>query len=128
MFKFPSVLISHYREVHNAFPQIFQNHTKFICNQCPNIYLTEKSLKTHINWAHVKTKKRYIQPRVSCKFCAKTYASKERLKDHIVIEHENSAQFPCETCQRRLPSAKKLKVERYFNSKIFNLTFQPQSF
>ena len=93
-----------------------------MCNQCPNIYLTEKSLRTHIKWAHEKIRKKYNHPRVTCKYCAKTYASKERLKEHIVIEHEKSAQFQCETCQRRLPTAKKLKVWGYFNhmcTKIF---------
>merc|ERR1712203_468547 len=50
-----------------------------------------------------------VPVRQVCKWCGKTYSVKERLKDHIIMEHEESTQYQCEVCHRKQPSAIKLR-------------------
>ena len=109
-FRNPTMLIKHYRDDHGSFPPIFENKPKFICSHCSNIYISEKSLKAHAFTAHSKKPKR-TGPKilVQCSFCEKTYGTKQRLRDHVIMEHENSAKYECGVCHRKLPTAGKLK-------------------
>ena len=50
-----------------------------------------------------------------CPHCEKTYGTKQRLNDHIVLEHENSAKFECDICHRKHPTISKLKAGDYTN-------------
>ena len=108
-YKSPNMLIQHYRNIHYCFPPIFEDKVKFICKQCPNIYITQMDLKQHEYYHKDKKLGKNVVSRVACQYCGKTFSGKEKLKDHIIVIHEDSCQFQCEICSKKMPSAGKLK-------------------
>ena len=118
-FRNPSSLIRHYRDEHSAFPPIFENKPKFICSHCSNIYISEKSLKAHI-LSHSVNHSRKINnlkaQSAQCGYCEKTYSTKQRLNEHIILQHENSARFECDICHRKHATEANLRghLENYY--------------
>ena len=102
------LFIRHYRDVHNAFPPMYEHLPKFYCSQCPNICISKSQLTKHEYFAHSK-KRIQTQPRQQCAICGKDFAAAKNLKNHMIMIHGDSTQFKCEICDKRMPSGGKLK-------------------
>ena len=107
-FKHSSNLIRHYRDVHSAFPPIYANMKKYVCSQCPNVYLEKLSLAAHTRQYH-SNKPAKMNKRWPCDRCNKTFASDAGKQKHFIVEHGDGGQFPCDICSRKMPSKGCLK-------------------
>ena len=107
-FKHSSNLIRHYRDVHSAFPPIYANMKKYVCSQCPNVYLEKMSLSAHTRQYH-SNKPAKINKRWPCDRCDKTFASDAGKQKHFIVEHGDGGQFTCDICSRKMPSKGCLK-------------------
>ena len=74
--------IQHYQTMHGDFPPEFEDREKFMCDQCPAIFLTKQKWTSH-KWS-VHLKKRKPVQRVQCPQCTKTYKNHSYLKEHIL--------------------------------------------
>ena len=45
-----------------------------------------------------------------CPYCEKQFVTNVALTNHIILKHENSAQFQCDICHGKYPSENKLRV------------------
>ena len=68
--------------MHGDFPPEFEDREKFMCDQCPAIFLTKQKWTSH-KWS-VHLKKRKPVQRVQCPQCTKTYKNHSYLKEHIL--------------------------------------------
>ena len=113
-FESPTIFIRHYREIHNGYPPMYEHLPKYLCSHCPRICISEHQLKKHQSYSHSNKLKQPTKPkpRQHCAICKKEVSSVRALKNHMIMMHENgenSAQFQCETCNKRMPTATKLK-------------------
>ena len=74
--------IQHYQTMHGDFPPEFSEREKFMCDQCPAIFLTKQKWTSH-KWS-VHLKKRKPVQRVQCPQCSKTYKNHSYLKEHVL--------------------------------------------
>ena len=44
--------MQHYRAIHGGLPPACQGKPQFMCDQCPNVYISQLSLKMHIKTSH----------------------------------------------------------------------------
>ena len=61
---------------------------------------------------HSNAPRRYIksQYQAQCPYCEKQFVTNVALTNHIILKHENSAQFQCDICHGKYPSENKLRV------------------
>jgi len=110
LFKSPTIFIKHYREIHNGYPPMYEHLPKYFCSQCPTICISEHQLKKHQRFSHSN---KVIQPtkpkpRHHCTICVKDFSQIKALQNHMIMMHENSAQFQCEICNKRMSTARRL--------------------
>lgn len=94
--------------MHGDFPPEFEDREKFMCDQCPAIFLTKQKWTSH-KWS-VHLKKRKPVQRVQCPQCTKTYKNHSYLKEHILKEHEKVTPFQCTHCHRQYGTKVALKT------------------
>ena len=72
-------------------------------------------LRSHVYRIHpsiIKPKSKNVLKqslKSNCPHCDKTYSLMERLREHIILQHSDSAQFKCDTCQRKFASGPRLR-------------------
>ena len=72
-------------------------------------------LQTHVSRKHpsiIKPNSKNVKKQNSksiCPHCDKAYSLAARLREHIILQHSDSAQFKCETCQRKFASGPRLR-------------------
>ena len=100
------MLMKHYLQNHGTVPPLLENMKKYFCSNCPNVYTTKESFKSHVKHMHSNKPKKYERSKIrfQCPYCEKTYCGSKPLQDHIVLKHEKSPKFQCEICQGRYPS------------------------
>jgi hypothetical protein len=120
----------HYDMHHCGRPIIKENHEKFKCLNCNDVFLFEDELNRHRNLEHgIKTNKNYCpQCKMSyveihkcqkakdgfpCEHCNKTYSSRQHLIGHIKTEHEKQLDFECSTCGKKVGTKSKLQNHVY---------------
>ena len=81
---------------------------KYVCSQCPNVYLEKLSLAAHTRQYH-SNKPAKINKRWPCDRCNKTFASDAGKQKHFIVEHGDGGQFTCDICSRKMPSKGCLK-------------------
>ena len=105
-FRTARMLMKHYLQNHGTVPPLLENMKKYFCSNCPNVYTTKESFKSHVKHMHSNKPKKYERSKIrfQCPYCEKTYCGSKPLQDHIVLKHEKSPKFQCEICQGRYPS------------------------
>ncbi len=109
-------LLIHFRLVHKDIPPEYKDQPQFICDQCPDIFLSEAHLKGHISRKH--TKSNYLATRrrqydlKKCPHCEKTFKSHNPLKEHILVKHENNTPHQCDLCPRKFGLNHSLRVHK----------------
>ena len=90
---------------------MYEHLPKFYCSQCPTICISEDQLKKHRSYSHSNKPKQTWKPkqRQNCAICGKDFSTSKALKNHIIIMHENSAQFQCEICNRKCADGGRLR-------------------
>ena len=81
---------------------------KYVCSQCPNVYLEKMSLSAHTRQYH-SNKPAKMNKRWPCDRCDKTFASDAGKQKHFIVEHGGGGQFTCDICSRKMPSKGCLK-------------------
>ena len=118
-------LLIHFRHVHKDIPPEYKDLPQFICDQCPDIFLSEAHLKGHISRKHskkgiVKTSappKKYV--RKQCPHCEKTFGGYNPLQEHILVKHENNTPHQCDQCPRKFGLSHTLRVHKqYVHTKV----------
>ena len=69
---------------------------QYACSMCPGLFISDKTLKTHIKKVHDDEDDLY------CKYCDKTYSSQKNYQFHVYNVHASQnpliAKFGCELC------------------------------
>mgnify|MGYP002052408788 CR=1 FL=1 len=103
-----SKLLLHYKRSHGCLPPGHEPGS-FMCDQCPNVYISQLSLKMHLKTAHSgKIYKTTTKKHRKCPHCVKTFTTLTSYKEHLKVKHENSATFNCPECPRSFGTSKKL--------------------
>ena len=101
--------IQHYQSIHGGLPPEYVDKEKFMCDECPSVFMQKHRLKTHKDNVHSnkpdRTKKDF-----QCKFCDKKFLRGFSLKEHILREHEKSTPFQCNQCTRSFGTRSRLKT------------------
>ena len=84
-------LMNHVKKVHN---KTVQSSKDLPCTWCSKTFVSDESLKRHMNEKCGKRPKSY-----SCKLCDETFVSYYRLMKHKIV-HTNQQQFPCQYCEK----------------------------
>ena len=103
--------LQHFRAIHGGLPN--QTKAEFMCDQCPNVYISQLSLKKHINTAH--SGKVYPTPSPKnrkCPFCEKVFTTLTSYKEHLKVKHENSTPYKCSQCHRSYGTKARLKTHQ----------------
>ena len=117
-------LLIHFRHVHKDIPPEYKDQPQFICDQCPDIFLSEAHLKGHISRKHtVKLPNEHPPPtkhvRKQCPHCEKTFGGYNALREHILVKHENNTPHQCEQCPRKFGLSHTLRVHvKYVHTKV----------
>jgi hypothetical protein len=108
---------------HGSKPILDENHEKFKCSHCRDIFLFEHEFDRHKNLAHgIKTDKNYCarckesyvethkcqKEGQHCDQCGKSFSSKTNLDGHIKVEHDKILDFECTVCGKKVGSNAKL--------------------
>ena len=93
--------VAHFRSKHGGEPQQYAyNEGEFICDQCPNGYMTKQGLSKHIQSDHLGIKEVRKFTLKKCKDCNKAFKNLASLKEHILSKHENITPYQCGQCHR----------------------------
>ena len=101
-------LIQHYRDVHDSLPNQYKNKKLFMCDQCPNVYLSRGSMGKHKKKVH--SEKPFKKEIRQCPHCEKQFKALACLKEHVAVKHEGSTPFKCDQCQRSFGTQDYLKT------------------
>jgi uncharacterized C2H2 Zn-finger protein len=92
-------LVNHYRVSHKKLPPGYEDQELFICDQCSNIFVTEESLRKHVENKHNNPSKR------KCPDCGKEFSGQLYLSQHYKLIHggilpsmEDREKFMCDQC------------------------------
>ena len=96
----PGYLVQHYRSKHGTFPNKYKDRKLYMCDRCPNIYLTQNCLNVHVECSHTETKakKKKIDRVYPCKHCGKEFATYSNCAEHVRKMHDNITPFQCPKC------------------------------
>ena len=83
--------IQHHQAVHGGIPPEYIDKEQFMCDQCPNVFMSKQRLTTH-KWS-VHLNKRKPSQGVQCQHCGKRYKGGQNLKEHVKKDHEKSTPF-----------------------------------
>ena len=113
----------HYNLKHSGKPIVYENHEKFVCSNCKDVFLFEDEFNCHKNLRHgIKTERNYC-PKCKmsyveihkcqkgghlCDKCEKIFSSRQHLIGHIKTEHDKQFDFECSTCGKKVGSNTKL--------------------
>ena len=94
------ILVTCYRTKHGTFPTKYKDRKLFMCDRCPNIYLTQNCLDVHVNCSHTdpKDKKKAPSRVYPCKHCGKEFKTYSNCAEHMRKVHENVTPFQCDHC------------------------------
>ena len=106
------VLTNHKLKYHQI-----QIDKKFPCTLCGTRYMTQSSLKAHLEAQHNQTKK------YKCEYCEKEFLRKDKLQFHSAI-HTGIKSFVCEICGKSFSRKSKLNDHhrRHFGEKKYLCT------
>ena len=127
-FRTARMLMKHYLQNHGTVPPLLENMKKYFCSNCPNVYTTKESFKSHVKHMHSNKPKKYERSKIrfQCPYCEKTYCGSKPLQDHIVLKHEKSPKFQCEICQGNLLRDIDNKTVRREEFQFVSICFLPR--
>merc|ERR1712228_118364 len=96
---------------HGGLPPEYNDMEKFICDECPTVFLEKHRLKSHKRHKH-SNKPEIVRKEIQCKFCDKKYTGQQNLKEHILRDHEKCTPFQCDQCTRSFGTRIKMKSHK----------------
>ena len=113
-FRAVSFYIAHHREVHGSLPPEHIGKELFVCDQCPFVTLTKRSLRYHLIIVHkdgnYKAQKKPTPKQ--CSYCEKVFKNPGNLKEHILTKNENRRDHHCDECERSFGTPAFLKTHK----------------
>ena len=85
---------------HGGLPPEYMDKEKFMCEECPAIFLEKRKLCSHkMNFhGHGKPQNRNKK---KCPFCDKQYNHSTPLREHVLKVHDKNTPFHCSKCPRK---------------------------
>ena len=111
--------LAHYRKVHKDIPPEFQDKKLFLCDQCPQVFVSEKGLNLHVRSTHIGKDSEVLSaskvPKVDrmkkCPECPKMFRDKgiSHMREHVMVVHRKKTPFKCDHCPREFGTHVRLK-------------------
>ena len=117
-FTSPNFYITHHQATHGGLPPDYLDKELFMCDSCPNIFISKQSLTVHIINVHKDLDKDKRPKEKKCPYCEKMFRRHQNYQEHIIVKHEKGATHKCDQCHRsygtplKLRNHKKLVHER----------------
>jgi len=112
IFSAPNYYITHHQSVHGTFPPDYEDRELFICDQCPQVYISKTALSAHIQNVHNKEFMPIDESKRKtwhCPHCEKVFKTPQAMKEHVVVKHDGTATQKCDECQRSFGTYSKLR-------------------
>ena len=105
----PSFYIQHYQSEHGSLPPEYFEKELFICDQCPQVYISKISLAAHTSNVHMVKKSGTDSRRKKvCGVCGKTFKSHQNYHEHVLVKHQKKTPYKCDDCHRSFGTSSKL--------------------
>ena len=108
--------VRHCRKVHKIIPPEFKNQKQYLCDECPDVFMSNTGLHLHKVSMHcqesVKKKAKKLlakKEKKSCPHCTKTFNCLSNFREHVKVVHRKSTPFECDQCPRKFGYVTKLK-------------------
>ena len=115
-FNSPSNYVQHYRLAHKSMPPDLKELKipHIICDQCPNVFFNNYSLKHHIKSNHSLEGNKKVNKKIerSCPHCEKTFMNIVSWKEHVKSKHEKDTPFKCDQCERAYGTLQRLRTHK----------------
>ena len=87
-FRTARMLMKHYLQNHGTVPPLLENMKKYFCSNCPNVYTTKESFKSHVKHMHSNKPKKYERSKIrfQCPYCEKTYCGSKPLQVKMFLK------------------------------------------
>ena len=107
--------IRHHEVLHGDFPANLDTGPIHLCDECPKIYLKQRTLELHKKRVHRGTlpTKQLHKKKYECPTCKKTFKSGTNFEEHVKVKHENSTPEHCDECNRSFGTPHALKAHKY---------------
>ena len=106
--------IRHHEVMHGDFPANIETGPVHLCDECPKIYLKQRTLEIHKRRVHRGTlPARQSRKTYACPLCNKTFTSGNNMEEHIKVKHENNTPEQCDECNRSFGTPHALKTHKY---------------
>ena len=107
-FKAANFYIQHHQSVHGNLPPEYLDKELFVCDQCPQVFITKISLSMHIYNGHNAENKLKKKEGKKCPYCEKSFQSYGNYLEHVKSKHEKKTPFHCDECDRSYATNGKL--------------------
>ena len=99
-FKAANFYIQHQQSVHGNLPPEYLDKELFVCDQCPQVFITKISLSMHVyNGQNAENKLKKKEGK-KCPYCEKRFQSYGNYLEHVKSKHEKKTPFHCDVCDR----------------------------
>jgi hypothetical protein len=107
-FQAANFYIQHHQSVHGNLPPEYLDKELFVCDQCPQVFITKISLSMHIYNGHNAKNKLKKKEGKKCPYCEKSFQSRNNYLEHVKSKHEKKTPFQCDECDRSYATKKAL--------------------
>ena len=107
-FRAPTFYIQHYQSVHGDLPPEYLDKELFVCDQCPQVFISKISLSAHIENVHNADNKFKKKDGKKCPHCEKRFQNNNNYLEHVKSKHEKKTPFQCDECDRSYATNRKL--------------------
>ena len=95
-FTAPNFYIQHHQASHGGLPPDYLDKELFMCDQCPNVFISKQSLTVHIINVHKDVDKDKRPKEKKCPYCDKMFRRHQNYQEHIIVKHEKNAIHKCD--------------------------------
>ena len=92
-FKAANFYIFFQQSVHGNLPPEYLDKELFVCDQCPQVFITKISLSMHVYNGHNAENKLKKKEGKKCPYCEKRFQSYGNYLEHVKSKHEKRLRF-----------------------------------
>ena len=111
-FKAANFYIQHHQSVHGGLPPEYLEKELFVCDQCPQVFISKISLSTHRYNGHNADNKSRKKDAKKCPYCEKTFQTRANYNEHVKAKHEKNTPFKCDECDKSYATNGKLLTHK----------------
>ena len=107
-FKAANFYIHHHQSVHGNLPPEYMGKKLFVCDKCPQVFITNQALLMHTWKVHNTENKLKRKDGKKCPYCEKRFQGDGNYLEHVKAKHEKNTPFKCDECDRSYGTNRKL--------------------